>query len=353
MKRVKNILIVVSVFSIISFLMMGCTNSQKSDNNKMLEEAKKIQEVTIQEYNIMIAPDLSNRINDEIHPKPVDDRAIIHEVFQMIPTVLTSNNRTTGQKDLFSFMFVNSGLISQTGMDVDSLRIDFSSFVNPESGTDNQKNRIEYIKNRNPERSLKKDVVAINNRIEKLYSFAQSHSGGADIWSFLNSEIDPTILKTQTKRNEVFGGVIQNIVCKNVMILLTDGYLESGLSRGQSQGEGKNMSYDLTQSRIRDFRNAFKHSKMNDLRAFYKKEGYGIVALKNSALKDLHLLVMEMDDRSQTKTGNATVFPTDAEIINLFWTDWLKRSGVATYELHHVVPSKSKAQKIIRNFLEV
>jgi hypothetical protein len=73
----------------------------------------------------------------------------------------------------------------------------------------------------------------------------------------------------------------------------------------------------------------------------------------NEALKNLEVLVMELYDRSLSKTGSATIQPTDMEIMKLFWTDWLRASKVKRFELHTIANSKAEAEKVVLNFLGV
>jgi hypothetical protein len=62
---------------------------------------------------------------------------------------------------------------------------------------------------------------------------------------------------------------------------------------------------------------------------------------------------LELYDRSLTKAGAASIHPTDMEIIKLFWSDWLQRSGVRRFEFHPIAGSKDEVEKMILNFLEI
>ncbi len=62
---------------------------------------------------------------------------------------------------------------------------------------------------------------------------------------------------------------------------------------------------------------------------------------------------MELYDRSLSGGGNATVHPTDKEIIHLFWSDWLEKSGVKKFKLVDVASSESEAEKAVLDFLNV
>ena len=129
------------------------------------------------------------------------------------------------------------------------------------------------------------------------------------------------------------------------MIMTTDGYIEAGIF---------DKGFDLSKKLIDRFRDAFLASGESDMASFFKKnKQFRIKPVHNDKLKNLEILVMELYDRSLTKTGAATVHPTDMEIMKLFWTDWLQQSRVKRFELHPIANSKAEAEKIILDFLNV
>ncbi len=125
---------------------------------------------------------------------------------------------------------------------------------------------------------------------------------------------------------------------------MTDGYIEAGIF-----GKG----YDLSQSKVEAFRNAFLKSKESNLSVFLSKNpAFKIKPADNPFLKSLEVIVLEIYDRSLSKTGAATKHPTDMEVMKLIWSDWLKSSGVKRFELKSIATSKEEAVKYVMDFIK-
>jgi hypothetical protein len=92
---------------------------------------------------------------------------------------------------------------------------------------------------------------------------------------------------------------------------------------------------------------------MKDLTRFYEEGKYGIIPVDNKNIENLEVLVLEMYDRSLDTAGAATTYPTDKEILDLFWNDWLKKSGVKKFELRQVASTKQELEQVIFSFLGV
>ena len=137
-------------------------------------------------------------------------------------------------------------------------------------------------------------------------------------------------------------------IYRNILILITDGYIEAGLYDCPI-----NSCRYLSQKRIDQFRSAFINSGQTDVKSFIKRNDFGITPSNNPHLENLELLVLELYDRSLTKGGNATVHPTDSEIIKTFWSDWLEKSKVKRFELVNMASSKNEMEKIILDFIGV
>lgn len=316
-------------------LIVSCTNNTKDEDLNV---------TGINHYNITFAPDLSNRTNMNIHPKPLQDQNIIEASLSLIDAVLRYGYRDTDQKDSYSMTFINQGLIHMYDIKPEKLFIDFGSFKR-------QLDRINYIKCRgNSSHCLADSKADFMGECNQIYSKAIENTSGADIWSFFEYRIDEHIVKNPEDTIIYSGHMYQNRY-KNILILFTDGYIECGLTACAASGHSKNQSYDLGQSRIRDFRKAFKASGVKDIQEFYNKESYGIVPLSNKLLENLHVLVIELYDRSLSVSGNATVHPTDAEIMKLFWSDWLTKSNVKSFELHTCFDNKREARETIEQFI--
>lgn len=319
-------------------LMWGCASA----GDKNIEKAEA---TGIYHYNITIAPDLSNRVDMKIHPKPIEDSIIISSTLDLVQDILHAGHRDTDQKDSYTVSFINQGLIRMYDVNQDNLHIDFAGFKN-------QSARMDFIKGRNKYDGcgLKEVVGDFKIECDRMYSQAVQKPHGADLWSFLQHGIDETNVKKVESPFVYADQKFQNRY-KNILILLTDGYIESGLSADAARGLSKNQSYDLGESRIKQFRNAYKASGMTDMKAFFKKYNYGIIPLTNKHIENLNILVLEMYDRSLTSSGNASVYPTDADVMELFWTDWLTNSKVNSFDLKRCFPDRRRAKRTIENFM--
>ena len=319
-----------SVAAIIIF--NGCV-SQKADDTKY---------ETIH-YNVVIAPDLSNRVDPKLHNKPVSDTEILDVILDDIPLILNNNGRKTHQQDKFRVDFINKKLINTYEVNTAGLSIDFSKF-----GT-NQEQRINYVKGIK-QKSLLNDTETFKHEFTRVEDLAKSETYGADIWSYFNDQIDGNVV--DLKQDVIsFNNANYTNKYRNILVLLTDGYIEAGLE-GKDACQG-NRCYYLSSQRIKEFRTAFLKSGEKDMKNFFAKKEYGIVPVENNSLKDLEVLVLELYDRSLSKGGNATVIPKDKEIIELFWHDWLTKSGVKKYELNFTASSKEQITQVIKRFLDV
>jgi len=62
-------------------------------------------------YNIIFAPDLSNRLNTKLYPKPVSDAQIVSSILKKIFPEILRIKRLDRQMDKFSVDLINKGLI--------------------------------------------------------------------------------------------------------------------------------------------------------------------------------------------------------------------------------------------------
>jgi len=58
-----------------------------------------------------------------------------------------------------------------------------------------------------------------------------------------------------------------------------------------------------------------------------------------------------LDYQSVDQNGNATEDISDMDIIKLFWSDWLTKSGVKKYELYSKAASESEVDNNIKDFI--
>lgn len=109
-------------------------------------------------FNMMIVPDLSNRIDMEEKSKPLSDLNIVEGILNDIdPIYLKSDRRMMYQQDRYQVGFTNQSLISKHNINMENLCIDFSRF-------DKQRNRIEYLTGKNTTSNLRQDIDKLKDR---------------------------------------------------------------------------------------------------------------------------------------------------------------------------------------------
>lgn len=317
-------------------LVVSCSGSKKEEEQLQIKYQY--------HYNTLIVPDLSNRVNPQMYPKQVDDESIVSEMLKLIDPKILRFGRDEGQQDVFSVSFINERVINLYDLEMGNLKIDFSSF-------DNQLNRINYIKGLS-QSNLKEDISKFEDELARAYNSAKRETYGADIWSYFKS-LDKYQVKGTIDTIKYRGGNTQYIQdYKNVMILMTDGYLESGIY-DQTGCKVDNLCYFMSGRTIKKFREEFKSSGMSNIETFFDKKGYGIVPVDNPILENLEVLLLEAFDRSLDKSGNATVYPSDFEIMKLFWEDWMEKSGVKRFEIYQTAADVNEARQRISDFIGI
>jgi hypothetical protein len=327
---------------VLSFL-LGLALASCTSNSESLNEHKDGETIDLTHYNIVFAPDLSNRIDRKMHPRPLNDQQIVHAVLNNIYPTILNHQRSDNQLDKFSVSLVNKKLVNEYDIKKSLLSIDFSQFKN-------QKERIDYIKGRSPE-TMEADIQNFEQEFGRIHEVATKNTFGADVWSYLNAGVDNLVVQAE-KDPIIFNGTTYRNQYRNVLILLTDGYIEAGIYDNKGCPE-KNQCYYLSGDRVKQFREAFKKSGERDMQAFFEKNNYGIVPVNNPYLEDVEILVLEMYDRSLSKGGSATVHPTDTEILKLFWSDWLEKSKVKRYELRPLMTTEEEVEQVVMNFIGV
>jgi hypothetical protein len=315
---------------LLALIISGCDSCGNKKNEKDSEKQKNA--AIINHYNVTVAADLSNRLNSKFYPKAVADTSIVNIVINNIYPRILKNKRSMNQLDQFRIDFINKKQINAYDVRTNDLEIDFKRFGNK------QNERISYLRT-----DFSKSAAAFKNEYQRINEQAILRPYGSDIWTYLNEGIGNIIIDTIKSYTSFDGHYFLNKQ-KNVLILLTDGYIEAGIY---------DQNFDLSGNKIKNFREAFIKSGDSDLNKFYEDHPeFQIKSINNPLLKDLNVLVLEMYDRTESNQG-ATVQPTDMQIMRIFWKDWLMRSGVRGFELHPKFSNKAEAEKVIFNFLGV
>jgi len=300
--------------------------------------SKKGKLIVNEHVNLIITPDLSNRIED-LYSKPVSDIALINTVYKnYYPYIYKLKNRILGQEDLISLIFTNPAIISDFRINLRDFKMDLSDMKPAE--------RITYLTKGNYQNLL----VAVDSEIRDVYRQAKENTTGGDIYNYFKNEITSALVK-KTRKPKIVGSDTIIDVQRNILVLLTDGYVEAGLY-GEKNCNGNKCLY-LSKSRVNLFRKEFLASGEDDLKQFFTNAGYGIIPVKNENMEHLEIFVSEMYDRSlNKKTGSQTVSPNDFEIMKLFWEDWLEKSGVQHYKLLDTSNSKEEFLRELTSFIE-
>jgi len=311
------------------FIVLAAFASCKPSKKTVVEIGTK--QFVTDHYNITISSDLSNRLNPKLYPKAVSDAEIASIVGMAIYPRILTHKRSMNQLDQFRIDFINKKQIAEYKVNTKLLEIDFSKFTT-------QHERIEYLKN-----TFQGEERKFEGEFNRVQSDAIKKPFGSDIWTYLQQGVDGFLVNQDKSKSKIGNNVFENRY-KNVLILLTDGYIEAGIL---------NKNFDLSGKKINNFRNQFLKSGDIDILKFYKNNPqFKIHPLNNPLLKNLEVLVLELYDRTETNTG-ASVHPTDLEIMKLIWGDWLKSSGVKNFELYPKFSSKGEAEKVIFKFLGV
>lgn len=289
-------------------------------------------EVILNDYNIVISPDLSNRINMVLHPKPIHDTVLINYLISNSFNILSLNNRRSGQADIYKIDFINRGILSSSTIDPNKMKIDFNQFKN------NQLNRANYIRN-----VLNSDVKKFSNELTQVYNYSLINQTGADIWNYFNETIKSSLVDTSLRQIQENSDIIVNKKNHNVILILTDGYIESA-----NKGKGFRVGDELI-SRIRK---DFNKSGKSNLEEFIKADSSYAIKKTDFNLKDINIFVGELVDRSLDKHGVAKMHPTDFQILKIIWETWLKDSGCSNVQVIQAVNTKQEFYEKFENFLK-
>ncbi|WP_139959497.1 hypothetical protein [Flavicella sediminum] len=308
------------------FVFAGCAPEKKTQINEHL--------------NIIITPDLSNRITEGMYPKPVKDEQLIESLYKnYYPEFYKINNRVIGQKDKIQVVLTNPSILKESHISLSNFSMDLSKF--------NPSECIKYLTHGENEEDLARTTI----EIQKLYNYAQNNTTGGDVYNYLKKELNSSLVKGAAKPLQLDANTTVINKYRNIIVLLTDGYIEAGLY-GKSNCKGKQCLY-LTSKIIADFRKEYLKANTTNLQEFFNKSGYGILPVVNKNLKNCEVLVVEMYDRTlNQKTGSQTVSPNDFEIMKLFWADWLKKSGVQHFKLLDVSTSEAEFLSNLKNFIK-
>lgn len=326
-RTVLNGLLVVG--SSIALIIGACS----SDEEMSCEETSDSNHREWAHFNIVLASDFTNRISTQQHIKSVHDTTIVRTLINAFrPQVLKMGGRIVQQRDVLRFRMMNS----LKSNDAELNHIDLRGFQG------NQARLIEYLN-----KDLTSDLEKLNQGIRRLYEYPPQFPSG-DVYSLFEDRLKESITCLDTSYAQ-YGGVSRSDYHRNILILLTDGYIEYG----SPKTSGGRRRY-LDASFIQHLRDRFKGQDATaDLEEFLEREELGLVPFKSEVMKHYEVLVLEFDDRSVDKrTGSARKNPSDFDINLAVWSKWLSESGVKKYRIERACSTPYEAERAIISFLE-
>lgn len=343
MERTTKILLgsLFVVGSVIGWLANSREQSEVNNPTTPIISKEGIGNKTLIHLNNSYVFDLSNRTMKS-ESKRVSDIDMVNYFVNQMDTKFRKafNRKSVIQKDIHRIQTTSSELYNQFDVKVDNLTCDFSQFKKPADLSN-------YLFDRNiGEESMKSWKMSCINEFTNLYNKAQKHSSGADIYSYIKTcdryfgkKLSP-IQMGKTKHQNQY---------KNNLFLVTDGYIEYGLYNNDK------VAPYLSKNRIDAFKQAYKNKGQGmSIADFFSQEGYGITPTFSDAHKNINVLVIGFEDRSIDEFGIAKkgVLIRDREVMELFWNDWLNKSGFTNVKIAPVLNSISELDELVMGFIE-
>ncbi|MCP1384064.1 hypothetical protein [Runella salmonicolor] len=328
-----GIKLLISLF--FAFIVLGCDTNSKSKKFEIIRK----------HYNIKIAVDLSNRITNPSYKCSISDIDIVNSILNLIYPTITNYQRKINQYDKYELDFINKKHINDYSVNTQNCVIDLAKFKN------NQLLRNEYLGVFKSTSQFKTEKLNFLNEFTKLIQAVNANNDhGSDLFTYLQNLTEQDIITKELVVEDENEKLINKT--ENIIIILTDGYIETS-----NINDNNKMSKDLSFDKINSFRNDFiANGHGENIDVFFKNNKYGIIPTKNALLANTKILVMQLFDRNAT-SGKNKYEPSDMEIIKLFWTDWLLRSGVKQENFKLIqnteTTSPIKAEQIICSFLGI
>lgn len=264
--------------------------------------------VEIKHFNFLIASDLTNRVDKKENRKSVHDTLLINAIVNTYVEIILPYKRSIGQKDKLAY----SRISNLNRLQADRLySIDLTRFQN-------QGERIKYLK----KGGFTKDIKAFKESIAANYQDRNTYSG--DILKFFKLGINALNTELEISEN-VLGSTTYKNSYQNVLFLFTDGYIEAG-NYDRAKACEANRCRFLNDAFIHEIRMVAERKGIS-VKQVIEEEDYGLVPVNNPLLKNWEIVVLEMDDRSLTRSGSSSYLVSDLEIAQAIWAKWLYESG--------------------------
>jgi hypothetical protein len=285
--------------------------------------------------------DLSNRILSD-NKKRVSDLDLMKYFVNQIDGKFRKafNRRSVIQKDVHRIQTTSPLLYDQFNVDLDNLTCDLSKFKRPSDLSN-------YLFDRNSNgKSMKSWKNQCFNEFNSMYNNAKVENRGSDIFTYIK---DCKRYFGKKLPKVKIGKTIRENRYKENLFLVTDGYIEYG-----KYPQNKIAPY-LSKNRIESFKDDFKKEGNNrSLQDFFKEEGYGITPIFDTLHSNINVLVIGFEDRSVDSFGLAKrgVEIKDREVLEIFWNDWLNKSGFNKVKIAPTLSSIDELDELVFDFIE-
>ncbi|ATA75163.1 MULTISPECIES: hypothetical protein [Capnocytophaga] len=297
MKKVISIIAIIAIIAI-GFSLSNCNfgNAKKQQNEEKTKE---------QQYNITLLLDLSDRIDPSVSPNTPEHYQRDIEIIKNISAFFKKDMEKKGAykaKGRMRVIFSPPPTNPEINQMVNELNIDLSKFSYQQ--TAEKKNIYDNIL----------ETYATN--LEKAYqqTIQTSNYIGSDIWRFFKNDVKDYCVASEDHY-------------RNILVILTDGYLY----HSQSKDVQKNRSAFLSPTSIQS--NGLRSANWREK---FDTGDFGFITTRND-LQDLEVLVLEI-----TPSKKAI---QDEDVIKAYLEKWFKEMNVKRFAIYNTdLPSNTQSR---------
>lgn len=286
---------------LISTLFFSCSSDTPQENT--VENTTAIAQP--KQLNISILLDLSDRIDDKIHPEQKErDIQVVHSIVNIFKNKMQADGAYRS-KSKVRILFSPAPSDPNVNSIAQKLSVDLSTI-------DNKKKKEIYD-------NIEKDFT---DGLNEIYSSTLQNKKwiGSDIWRFFNHDVSELCID-------------KNNIYRNILIILTDGYLYHIQSKDRQQNRTAFINEKYLQS---------EGLRIPNWKEKFDKGDYGFINTGNT-FDNLDVMVLGINPSNQYKN--------DEEIIRAYigkWFDEMKIKNKVIYNSD--LPANT--QKRIENFFK-
>jgi len=301
---------------ITTFFLFGCASDPSenttNDTGQSEQKLKDNKNKEADNYNISILLDLSDRVIEPPMEPSQKERDL--EIVSSVIDIFRGNMRKKGKhlaKDKLRVIFSPAPLDPNVNNIASRLSVDLSEMDNPSKG--------EVYDN------VEKDF---EDGLKEIYNLTIDNSRwlGSDIWRFFKYDVDLCIE--------------QDPSFKNILIIVTDGYLYHEQSEGVKDSDHKNRTAFITPKYLE--RKGFWNN--SNWRNKFDKEDFGLISHDRN-FENLDVLVLEINPSSEHRD--------DQDIIRAYLVKWFEEMGIsspslAIYDTDLPVNTKKRIERFFK-----